>query len=96
MENDHKQMPEKPTIDLNEFFKNATGKQKQEIINSYPLMKNKDTHFMVMYWSIPGLFAFIIIQHSYWKGKTRMHALGKVKEILNWKYLIIQTQPGLD
>jgi hypothetical protein len=51
---------------------NGTAEQKQEIINSYILMRNKETHFMVMYWGLLGLLAFIIIQHSYWKGRTRM------------------------
>jgi hypothetical protein len=98
MENDHKQVPQKPTIDFNELFikalttilsycgvpgvvllmlyffviNNGTAEQKQEIINSYVLLRNKETHFMVMYWSLLGLLAFIIIQHSYWKGRTRM------------------------
>ena len=51
---------------------NGTAEQKQEIINSYVLLRNKDTQFLVMYWSLLGLVAFIIIQHSYWKGRTRM------------------------
>lgn len=97
MENDHKQAPQKPTIDLNElvikalttilsycgmhgliilmlyFFviNNGTAEQKQEIINSYVLMRNKDTHFMAMYWSLLVLLAFILKQHLYWKGRIR-------------------------
>lgn len=65
-----------PGLALILFFyfieKHASAAQKSELIDSFLLMKNEKTYFLVFFYTVLAFVGSMLIQHTYWKRKDKL------------------------